>query len=88
MAENNNKKKKRYFRYPRKKVCYFCSNKIEEIDYKDIDTLSRYVTERYKIIGRKTTSTCAKHQRMLTKAIKRARVMALMPFTISRKLHS
>ncbi|WP_022671285.1 30S ribosomal protein S18 [Hippea alviniae] len=82
----DNKKKKRYFRYPRKKVCQFCANKVEEIDYKDVDTLMKYVTERYKIIGRKTTSTCAKHQRMLTRAIKRARVMALMPFTISRKL--
>nr|WP_218915378.1 30S ribosomal protein S18 [Hippea maritima] len=82
----DNKRKKRFFRYPKKKVCHFCTNKIEEIDYKDIDLLSRYVTERYKIVGRKTTATCARHQRMLTKAIKRARVMALMPFTISRKL--
>ncbi len=82
----DNKKKRRYFRYPRKKVCQFCANKMDEIDYKDVDTLMKYVTERYKIIGRKTTSTCAKHQRMLTRAIKRARVMALMPFTISRKL--
>ncbi len=83
---NNNNKRKRYFRYPKKRFCHFCSNKMEEIDYKDVDLLMRYVTERYKIIGRKTTATCAKHQRMLTKAIKRARVMALIPFTVSRKL--
>ncbi len=83
---DNNKRKKRFFRYPKKKFCYFCSNKVDEIDYKDTNLLSRYVTERYKIVGRKTTATCAKHQRMLTKAIKKARFMALLPFTVSIKL--
>ncbi len=82
----NNNRKRRYFRYPKKKFCYFCSNKMDEIDYKDVNLLSRYVTERYKILGRKTTATCAKHQRVLTTAIKKARVMALLPFTVGRKL--
>lgn len=83
---NNNKRKRKFFRYPKKKFCYFCSNKMDEIDYKDINLLSRYITERYKIVGRKTTATCAKHQRILTKAIKKARFMALLPFTVSRKM--
>lgn len=81
----NNSRKKRFFRYPRKRFCYFCSNKIDEIDYKDINILSKYVTDRYKILGRKATATCAKHQRMLTTAIKRARVMAILPFTVNTK---
>ncbi len=80
------KRKKRFFRYPKKRFCYFCSNKINEIDYKDVNMLSKYITDRYKIIGRKTTATCAKHQRILTQAIKKARVMALLPFTVDRKL--
>ncbi len=81
-----NNGKKRMYRYPKKKVCNFCVNNVEEIDYKDVDTLLKYTTERYKIMGRKMTATCARHQRQLTKAIKRARYMALIPFTVSRKL--
>ena len=55
--------------------------KVEHIDYKDIDKLKRYITERSKIIPRRVTGTCAKHQRQLTRAIKRARLIALLPFT-------
>ena len=64
----------------RKKVCAFCVEKIEKIDYKDTAKLRRYVTERGKIVPRRISGTCAKHQRQLTTAIKRARQIALLPF--------
>ncbi|BDC95848.1 MULTISPECIES: 30S ribosomal protein S18 [Treponema] len=63
----------------RKKVCRFCANKAK-IDYKDVDTLKRFTTERGKILPRRITGTCAKHQRELTVAIKRARNICLLPF--------
>ena len=62
-----------------KKVCRFCANKIK-IDYKDADSLRRYTTERGKILPRRITGTCAKHQRELAVAVKRARQMALLPY--------
>jgi small subunit ribosomal protein S18 len=64
----------------RKKVCKFCEDKSKSIDYKDVKKLQRFVTERGKILPRRVTGTCAKHQRALTIAIKRARIVALMPF--------
>ncbi|MFD2638460.1 30S ribosomal protein S18 [Piscibacillus salipiscarius] len=64
----------------RRKVCYFKSNGITHIDYKDIDLLRRFVSERGKILPRRVTGTSAKYQRKLTKAIKRARQMALLPY--------
>ena len=67
-------------RRPRRKVCSFCVDKIEYIDYKDINRLRRFVNERGKILPRRTTGTCAAHQRQLTVAIKRARQIALLPF--------
>ncbi len=63
----------------RKKVCKFCTNKLR-IDYKDPDTLRRFVTERGKILPRRITGSCAKHQRALAVAIKRARALAFLPF--------
>ncbi|NLX61640.1 MAG: 30S ribosomal protein S18 [Tissierellia bacterium] len=66
---------------PRKKVCAFCTEKIEHIDYKDIDRLTKYITERGKILPRRINGNCAKHQRELTRAIKRARQIALLPYT-------
>ncbi len=63
----------------RKKVCRFCTNKTP-IDYKDVETLKRFTTERGKILPRRITGTCAKHQRELTVAIKRARNICLLPF--------
>ena len=63
-----------------KKVCAFCTDKVEYIDYKDAPKLRRYMTEKGKIIPRRTTGVCAKHQRELTNAIKKARVMALLPY--------
>lgn len=65
----------------RKKVCAFCVDKAEHIDYKDISKLRRFVSDRAKILPRRVTGTCAAHQRKLTQAIKRARHLALMPFT-------
>ncbi len=65
----------------RKKVCSFCVDKIKEIDYKDVNKLRRYVSDRAKILPRRVTGTCAFHQRQLTVAIKRARHVALMPYT-------
>ncbi len=67
-------------RRPKKKVCMFCVDKIDHIDYKDTAKLRRYVSERGKIIPRRISGNCAKHQRQLTTAVKRARVIALLPF--------
>ena len=67
-------------RKPRRKVCAFCVDKIESIDYKDVPRLRRYLSERAKIVPRRVTGTCARHQRQLTIAIKRARHLALLPY--------
>jgi small subunit ribosomal protein S18 len=67
-------------RAPRKKVCAFCQSKAEGIDYKDINTLKKYITEGGKILPRRMTGVCAKHQRVLATAIKRARLVDLLPF--------
>lgn len=64
----------------RRKVCGFCVDKIDYIDYKNVNRLRKYVTDRGKIIPRRATGTCAGHQRSLTQAIKRARELALLPF--------
>lgn len=62
------------------KQCYFCLNNIQEIDYKDVELLRRFISSYHKILPRRKRGTCAKHQRKLTRAIKRARIMALLPF--------
>ena len=64
----------------RRKVCQFCVDKIDSIDYKDVARLRRFMSERAKILPRRVTGTCARHQRDLTVAIKRARQIALLPF--------
>ena len=64
----------------RKKVCKFCLEKVETIDYKDAGALSKYTTERGKIIPARVSGVCARHQRALARAIKRARIAALLPF--------
>ena len=74
MARQEQDKKKR-------KNCSLCADKVTSIDYKDVDTLKKYVTERGKILPRRISGTCAKHQRQLTDAIKRSRNIALLPFT-------
>lgn len=68
-------------RKPKKKICSFCVDKVEAIDYKDSPKLRRYITERGKILPRRISGNCAKHQRQVTLAIKRARNIALLPFT-------
>ena len=68
-------------RKPRRKVCTFCVDKIQHIDYKDVARLRRFTSERGKILPRRMTGTCAKHQRQLSTAIKRARTIALLPYT-------
>ncbi len=68
-------------RYVRRRVCQFCADKIVEIDYKDVARLRRFLSDRGKIEPRRKTGTCAKHQRFLTTALKRARQIALLPYT-------
>ena len=68
-------------RKSRKKVCAFCVDKVEEIDYKDVQKLRKFASDRAKILPRRVTGTCARHQRELTTAIKRARQVALMAYT-------
>ena len=65
----------------RRKVCSFCVDRVEHIDYKDTVRLNKYISERAKILPRRMTGTCAKHQRELTVAIKRARHVALLPYS-------
>ena len=64
----------------KKKVCQFCADRIDEIDYKDVARLRKFISERAKILPRRATGTCAAHQRELTSAIKRARQVALLPY--------
>lgn len=66
----------------RKKVCVFCAEKNAVIDYKDVNKLKRYISERGKILPRRITGTCAKHQRAITLAVKRARHVALLPYQV------
>jgi small subunit ribosomal protein S18 len=81
MAAFNSKKPRRKRRiYHRRKVCRFCADSSLEISYKDPKQLKYFITERGKIIPRRITGTCAKHQRPLTHAIKRARTIALLPY--------
>src|SRR5687767_28789 len=68
-------------RRPRRKVCTFCVDKVQKIDYKDVGRIRRYISDRGKIDPRRKSGSCAKHQRMLTTALKRARFMALLPYT-------
>ena len=70
----------RFSKKPRKKVCAFCVDRVDYIDYKDVGKLRKYISERAKILPRRTTGTCAEHQRQLMVAIKRARQVALLPY--------
>ncbi|QEY34378.1 30S ribosomal protein S18 [Caproiciproducens galactitolivorans] len=82
MADKNDKQDRRPGgRKSRKKVCGFCVDKVDSIDYKDVAKLRRFISERAKILPRRVTGTCAHHQRELTVAIKRARHLALLPFS-------
>ena len=83
MAENRNRSgaKDRPFRRKKKKVCQFCADKSIEIDYKDVERLKKFVSEKGKILPRRITGTCALHQRKVNEAVKRARTIALLPYT-------
>jgi len=70
------------FRRPGRKPCRFCAEKIVQIDYKDFNRLKSFVTERGKILPRRMTGTCSRHQRELTRAVKRARNIAMLPFMV------
>ena len=73
-------KSKKFKRAPKKKVCAFCAEKVEEIDYKDVAKLRKFITEKGKILPRRQTGVCSHHQRKLATAIKRARNLALLPY--------
>jgi ribosomal protein S18 len=85
MANNNNagddKQRKMRRGRPKRKICAFCADKSKSIDYKDTMKLKRFLTERGKIQPRRTSGVCAKHQRELAMAIKRARMMAMLPYS-------
>lgn len=72
-----------YSHQPRRKHCQFCKDDVKYIDYKDTQTLRRYITDRGKIKSRRVTGVCTQHQHELATAIKRAREMALLPYTVS-----
>ncbi|MFH2138433.1 MAG: 30S ribosomal protein S18 [Candidatus Omnitrophota bacterium] len=74
------KKDKKRTGFIKKRVCRFCTEKVDDIDYKDINRLSKFVTERGKIVPSRASGTCAKHQRKVAQAIKRARYVALLPY--------
>ncbi|MBQ1891017.1 MAG: 30S ribosomal protein S18 [Firmicutes bacterium] len=78
--DKERKPKRSFTGHSRKKVCQFCADKTVTIDYKDVDTLKKYISERGKILPRRITGTCTMHQRAVTTAIKRARTVALLPF--------
>ena len=80
MERERTERNDRRNRKSRKKVCAFCMDKIENIDYKDVPRLKRYLSDRAKIIPRRVTGTCARHQRQLTVAVKRARHLAFLPY--------
>ena len=67
-------------RRPKRKICNFCAEKLHDIDYKDVTRLRKYISERGKILPRRISGNCAKHQRSLTVSVKRARVIAFLPF--------
>jgi small subunit ribosomal protein S18 len=79
--EKKAKKNDKGFRKPRKKVCMLCVDKLDEIDYKDVDKVKKFVSDKGKILPRRVTGTCAKHQRKVVEAVQRARHIALLPYT-------
>ena len=74
-------KRDKPFRKPRKKVCMMCAEKLESIDYKDIDRVKKFVSDKGKILPRRVTGTCAKHQRKVVESVARARHIAILPYS-------
>ena len=72
--------------YARRKVCSFCVDHVKEIDYKQVDRLRRFLSDRHKIEARRKTGVCSKHQRGLSRALKRARLLAMIPFSPDHKI--
>ncbi|HEV2359347.1 MAG TPA: 30S ribosomal protein S18 [bacterium] len=79
--ERESRPRRDYRRRPKRKVCSFCAEKATYIDYKEVNRLRRFVTERGKILPRRVSGNCARHQRALAVAVKRARELALLPYT-------
>lgn len=71
---------RRFRKMPRRKVCVFCVDKVDNIDYKDVNKIKKFITEKGKILPRRQTGNCATHQRKISTAVKRARYMALIPY--------
>ncbi|MEG1705533.1 MAG: 30S ribosomal protein S18 [Clostridia bacterium] len=85
MLDKKNKKgpkSDKPFRKPRKKICTLCAEKQDELDYKDIEKVKKFVSDKGKILPRRVTGTCAKHQRKVVEAIQRARHIALLPYSV------
>jgi small subunit ribosomal protein S18 len=82
--DRDRKKPAKAKRQVKKKVCSFCANNVDEIDYKDVTTVRRFINEKHKIAARRATGACAKHLRIVAVAVKRARCMALIPYCTSR----
>jgi small subunit ribosomal protein S18 len=80
-ASTSKKRAQKKERRPKRKVCNFCVDKLADINYKDVPRLRKYISERGKILPRRISGNCAKHQRLLTVSVKRARVIAFLPFT-------
>lgn len=80
MSEVKTEERKKFKKPSKKKVCLFCVDKVDFIDYKDASKLKKFMTEKGKILPRRQTGICSAHQRELTEAIKRARIMAILPF--------
>jgi small subunit ribosomal protein S18 len=80
MAQTKKRAAAKKERRPKRKVCNFCADKVSDINYKDTTRLRKYISERGKILPRRISGNCAKHQRGLTVAVKRARIIALLPF--------
>ncbi|HPX70402.1 MAG TPA: 30S ribosomal protein S18 [Bacillota bacterium] len=80
MEKSTSVRRKSYGGMHKRKVCQFCADKTITVDYKDVETLKKYITERGKILPRRVTGACTMHQRHITRAIKRARTIALLPF--------
>ena len=72
--------------YARRKICTFCVDKVKHIDYKDVGRLRRFISDRYKMEARRKTGVCSKHQRALSRAVKRARMLALIPFSPDHRM--
>lgn len=80
--EKKAKKSDKPFRKPRKKICILCVEKTDELDYKDVEKVKKFVSDKGKILPRRVTGTCAKHQRKVVEAVQRARHIALLPYSV------